>query len=305
MIPFLLFYKIAQLFCVMFLGFALVKLKVLKGSDSKALSKIALYILMPAVLVNSFDIELTPHITKGLILAFVSAILIHILLFAIDGIYHRFFQPSGAERASVIYSNAANLIIPIVSFILGEEWVIYTCAFVAVQILFIWTKGVRLFQNNPKTDYKKIVFNPCILAIFTGLILMVFDLRLPAFAKDITSSLGTMVGNVGMLISGMLMADVQFKKIFSSKKVYLATAMRLVVCPALILVLLKVILLFANIPDAKNILLIAYLASITPSASMVTQLSQVYGSGEDMAVAVNILTTLLCIATMPVFVMMF
>lgn len=305
MIPFLLFYKIAQLFCVMLLGFALVKLKVLKGSDSKSLSKISLYILMPAVLVNSFDINLTPHITRGLVLAFVSAILIHILLFVIDGIYYRIARPTGAERASVIYSNAANLIIPIVSFVLGEEWLIYTCAFVAVQILFIWTKGVRLFETQSRVNIKKIVFNPCIIAVVIGAILMIFGLRLPAFVKDVTSSLGTMVGNVGMLISGMLMAEVDFKSIFADKKVYLATAMRLVICPTLVLGLLRVILMFADIPNANNILLISFLASITPSASMVTQLAQVYGSGEEVAVAVNILTTLLCIVTMPLFVMMF
>ena len=305
MIPYLLFYKIVQLFLVMFLGFILVKLKVLKGTDSKVLSKISLYLLMPSVLINSFDIKLNSLVTKGIILAFSAAIFIHIILFIIDAVYHKLTEASGAERASVIYSNAANLIIPIVGFVLGDEWVIYSCAFVSVHIIFIWTKGVRLFDTSSGTDYKKIIFNPCILATIAGLFLMISGIRLPSFLKDVTSSLGSMVGNVGMLISGMLMADVSFKEIFSQKKVYMAVAMRMLFCPLVTLFVLKFAGSIINIPDAEKILLVTFLATMTPSASMVTQLAQVYGNGEQMAVSINIISTFICIVTMPVFVMMY
>ena len=305
MIPYLLFYKIVQLFIVMFIGFILVKAGAVKGSDSKTLSKLALYVLMPAVLLNSFDISLTPEIKKGLILAFSVAIIVHLLLFLIDAIYSRLAKASGAERASVIYSNAANLIIPIVSFILGDEWVIYTCAFVAVQIIFIWTRGIALFEKSSKTDIKKIIFNPCILATLIGLAMMISGIRLPSFVKDISSSLGSMVGNVGMFIAGMLMADVSFKDIFSDKRVYLAVAMRMVVCPFFVLCVLKLILMLTDIGNAHNILLITFLASITPSASMVTQLAQVYNNNESLAVSINIVSTLMCIVSMPLFVMLY
>lgn len=305
MIPYLLFYKIVQLFIVMFIGFILVKAGAVKGSDSKTLSKLALYVLMPAVLLNSFDISLTQEIKKGLILAFSAAIIVHLLLFLIDAIYSRLAKASGAERASVIYSNAANLIIPIVSFILGDEWVIYTCAFVAVQIIFIWTKGIALFEKSSKTDIKKIIFNPCILATLIGLVMMISGIRLPSFVKDISSSLGSMVGNVGMFIAGMLMADVNFKSIFSDKRVYLAVAMRMVVCPFFVLCALKLILMLTDIGNAHNILLITFLASMTPSASMVTQLAQVYNNNESLAVSINIVSTLICVVSMPLFVMLY
>ena len=38
------------------------------------------------------------------------------------------------EKASMIYSNAGNLIIPIVTAVLGKEWVIYSSAFLSVQL---------------------------------------------------------------------------------------------------------------------------------------------------------------------------
>lgn len=305
MIPYLLFYKIVQLFAVMFLGFALVKFKVLKGSNSMVLSKIALYLLMPAVLINSFDVELDAGVKRGLILAFSAAIIIHIVLLIIDMLYKKLANPEGAERASVIYSNAANLIIPIVGYILGDEWVIYSCAFVSVQIICIWTHGIRLFESSSKINVRKIIFNPNIIATVAGLILMIFGLRLPGLVKEVSSSLGSMVGNVGMLIAGMLMADVDFKKVFSSKRVYIAVAMRMIVCPFIALMILKGIRMVVDIPHAEKILLISFLSSMTPSASMVTQLAQVHNSGEELAVSINIFSTLVCIITMPIFVMLY
>ena len=260
---------------------------------------------MPAVLINSLNVELSDEVRSGLILAFGAAIIIHIVLLVIDLIYKKLANPSGAERASVIYSNAANLIIPIVGYILGDEWVTYSCAFVSVQIICIWTHGIRLFESSSKVNVRKIIFNPNIIATIVGIVLMIFGLRLPGLIKDVSSSLGSMVGNVGMLIAGMLMADVNFKNVFSNKRVYIAVAMRMIFCPFVALMILKGIRLVVDIPNMEKILLISFLSSMTPSASMVTQLAQVHNSDEELAVSINIFSTLVCIITMPVFVMLY
>ena len=70
MIPYLLFCKIVQLFAIMAAGFVVAKLGVVKKGDSLVLSKLALFLLMPAALIKAFSIELTPEIKSGLIIAF-------------------------------------------------------------------------------------------------------------------------------------------------------------------------------------------------------------------------------------------
>ena len=42
--------------------------------------------------------------------------------------------------------------------------------------------------------------------------------------------------------------------------------------------------------------------SSAPTASMITQMSQVYGQDADYASAINVVTTLMCVFTMPVIV---
>ena len=60
-----------------------------------------------------------------------------------------------------------------------------------------------------------------------------------------------------------------------------------------------------NIANIDKILLISYLAAITPSASTVMQFAQISGNNEEYATAINIVSTILCIASMPMFVWLY
>lgn len=305
MIPLLLLYKIIELFLIMLLGFILVKSKLIKAEDSLLLSKLSLYLFMPAVIINSFNIMLTDEIMSGLALAFLAAIAIHIVLLPVGRIYRKLSGATSAEQASVVYSNAGNLIIPIVSYVLGDEWVVYSLAFLSVQIFFLWTHGIRLFNKSEKLDIKKILLNINIIAIVIGFIMMLSGLRLPKIIGAITSSLGSMLGPVGMIIAGMLASRIDFKKVMKSGRIYIVTAMRMIVCPIIMLLLLKLGFGWTGIESADSILLISFLASITPAASTVMQFAQISNSDADFAAAINIVTTIVCIITMPVFVALF
>lgn len=259
---------------------------------------------MPSVIINSFDVTVADEVVQGLIVSFVSAIAIHIILFAIDTGYKRLFCGTNVERASIMYSNAGNLIIPIVSFLLGEEWLIYSCAFLSVQIFFLWTHGISLFSNNKKFDIKKIICNVNIISILIGIILMISNIKLPSLIKDIVSPLGSMLGPIGMIIAGMLAANIKYKDILKNKRIYRVVFMRLLFCPLVLLLLMK-LLKNIQVVNIDEILLISFLASITPSASTVMQFAQITNNDEEYATAINIVSTILCIITMPIFVWLY
>lgn len=305
MIPLLLLYKIAQLFIVMVIGFALVKMRVVKTDQSVVLSKLALYLFMPAAIINSFNVKLTSEILSGFALAVGAGIALHIMLLGVDAIFARAAKGTAVERASVMYSNAGNLIIPIVSFVLGDEWVIYSLGFMSVQLCFIWSQGIRLFERGKKFDLKKVLLNPNIIAIAVGLVVMLSGLTLPDFVSEITGSLGGVLGYVGMLIAGMTAAGLDFKKMAKYPRLYLSTAMRVIVCPTLSLALLLALRALVQIPSSEEILLISFLATMTPSAATIMQLAQVYDTEVDYSVAINILTTLAACVTMPLLVMLY
>ena len=134
--------------------------------------------------------------------------------------------------------------------------------------------------------------------------MMFSGIRLPEFAKDITSSLGGMLGPIAMLIAGIVASNIDFKKTLSDKRIYRVLAARMVIYPIIILGILK-LLAFIPIVDVDKVLLISFLASITPAASTVMQLAQIHNQDAEYATAINILTTVICILTMPLFVMVF
>ena len=304
MIAKLLIYKILQLFCMMIIGFTITKCKIIKSKDSLVLSKISLYLLMPSAIINAFDFERSGELMRGLLFAFLAAIAVHIILYLLDLLYAKFINKNAVERASVMYSNAGNLIIPIVSFVLGDEWVIFSTAFLTVQLAFIWSHGVRLFSASEKFNIKKVLLNVNIIAIAIGAVMMLAGLRLPTFARDITSSFGSMLGPIAMLIAGIVAANIDFKAMLKNKKIYKVIAIRMVVYPLIILVVLKLLSLIPVV-NAEKILLISFLASITPAASTVMQFAQIHDHDAEYATSINILTTIVCIVTMPLFVMLF
>ena len=66
-ISILLAQQIAQLFLMIFMGFLIVKAGLLKDEDSKVLSKIVLYLIIPCVILNAFQIGYTPETVRGLL----------------------------------------------------------------------------------------------------------------------------------------------------------------------------------------------------------------------------------------------
>ena len=66
-ISLLLMQQIAQLFLILLMGYAVVKTGLLKASDSKVLSVVFVYLVMPCVVLNAFQIKDTPEIRTGLL----------------------------------------------------------------------------------------------------------------------------------------------------------------------------------------------------------------------------------------------
>ena len=81
--------------------------------------------------------------------------------------------------------------------------------------------------------------------------------------------------------------------------------MRMMVCPAIVLVLFKVTLPFLNIANEESILLITFLSAISPTAATIMQFAQVYDNDVELAVSANIITTISCIFIMPLWVFMY
>lgn len=301
----LLLKQIAQLFLMILMGYIIVKVKLLKAEDSKVLSKIILYLIIPAVIINAFQVNYSPNVTKGLITAAIASIILQFLLLFLTYILQKIFHLNSVEFTSAYYSNSGNLIVPLVTYILGQKWVVYGCVFMSIQLFFLWSQCKNMISREKGINLKKILLNINMIAVFLGVILFFTKIRFPEIINNTLSSVGTMIGPLSMIVTGMLIAEVNLKDIFTNKRIYLVTALRLVIQPLIALFIINLLGMRGWHPQGDKIILITYLAVITPCASTVTQMCQVYGNDSKYASAINVMTTLLSIITMPVLVYLY
>lgn len=304
-ISILLMQQIVQLFLMIFMGYLIVKTGLVRDDDSKVLSKIILYLIVPCVIINAFQVDYTTDTVKGLLIAFAASVMTQVILLVVISAAGKLLHLNEVEVASVYYSNSGNLIVPIVTFILGQEWVLYGCVFMSVQLVFLWTHCKKIISREASYDWKKIILNINMLSIFIGVILFFTKIRLPEIIGNTLASVGTMIGPASMIVTGMLFAGMNLKQIFANKRVYFITFLRLIAVPLIALVLIKLSNLASFSTDGNKIMLIVFLAIITPSASTVTQMCQVYGNDSRYASAITVMTTLLSIITMPIMVILF
>ena len=297
--------KIASLLLVLFSGYIIVKLKMLKASDSHTISVITLYLVCPCMIISAFEVDLTPDVVSGLLLAGIAGLVTQVLLVVVTIFLSRFFHFTAVEKDSIIFSNCGNLIIPLVIATLGSEWVIYSCAYITVQVVLLWTYGKAVLCGDRAPDIKKILTNVNMISIMIGVLLFVTGIRLPPLVQDAVDSLGSMVGPASMLIAGMLIADMDLSAVFRRPRLWLCVLFRLIIYPIFTLVLLKFSGLGSLFPQGETVLLVTFLAAISPAASSITQMAQVYGNDAEYANLINVVTLLLCVFSMPLFVSLY
>ena len=106
-ISLLLMQQIAQLFLILLMGYAVVKTGLLKASDSKVLSVVFVYLVMPCVVLNAFQIKDTPEIRTGLLYSMGIAVGMHVVFLLLNALFREALKLDAVEQVNIIYSNAA------------------------------------------------------------------------------------------------------------------------------------------------------------------------------------------------------
>ena len=301
-ISLILMREIVQLFIILLMGYIIVRAKLLRPEDSRSLSVVMVYLLTPCVIINAFQVEYTPQVMAGLIFSFAISIAAHILFLLLTRLLAGPLHLDVIERTAVIYTNAGILVIPLVNALLGPEYVIYSCAFIVVQQVLIWTHCRSLLCGTRGMEWRKLFLNVNIIAIVAGCALFLLRVPLPALINDTLGTLGDMFGPLGMLLAGMVIADTPLRRLFTTPRNYLPVLLRLLAFPLVTVLLLRIAGAAGWVADGKNILMIVYLACITPACATVTSLAQLYDRNAAYSSALYVLTTLLSIVTMPVMI---
>ena len=104
----LLMQEIIKLFAIMVMGFVIVKSGLMKSSDSKSLSVIMAYLINPCVILNAFQVDATPEVQKGLLLACIAATAVHILFLVVTAILKKTIESGCGGTGNADLSQCRN-----------------------------------------------------------------------------------------------------------------------------------------------------------------------------------------------------
>lgn len=305
MLSLLLFQQIATLFILILLGWIIVKAGILRSEDSRVLSMILLYIITPCVIISSFQLQRTPETTRMMLFSLGCAVVLNALNLLLGRLFSSLLRLDVVETASVMYPNATNLTIPLVSAVFGQEWIMYVTIFSMLMTSLSWIHCRVLISGERNVPIRQVVCNINIISIILGLLLFIFQISLPEIVQDAFTMAGSTVGPVAMLIVGMLMADIDIASLRKYRRIWKPVTLRLVVLPLILVTLCKYSGAAALVPHGETLMLISLFSAIAPSANVVTQFSQMYGRDARYAGLINAVTMLLCIVTMPLLVAYF
>ena len=287
--------SVLTLFLLMSVGFIFGRMGLLSGETLSQVSRILLYVVTPCIMINSFEVERTPAGQSQLFMAlaamaglYVLYMVLSVLLFPREGEAHR-----GIMRFAAVYGNAGFMGLPLIQSVMGDEAMMVAVVGLAIFNTVTWTQGRALMGGRGELAVKKVLLNPGIIGFVVGIVLYFTGWRFPGPVDKTVAYLGSLNTPLAMVVIGGQMAQADFLKVFSTKKLYLVSAVKLIGLP-----LLTALVLLPFHVDP-----VVYVASVIlagcPTAGATSLFAQSMGKDTALAAQQVTLSTLLCIATLP------
>lgn len=294
--------QVGILYILVAVGFIAEKTNVFSRDTAKKANKLLFCIVTPFVIINSFlSMDYTPEKAKGLALAVLFAFLTHITAIILDiPFFNKRSDSDGCVyKFASVYGNVGYMALPLAGAILGEQGVFYCSAGVIAHNVMAFTHGVWLMtrdSGNKKFDFKSIVVNPGVISVVIGLPLFLFSVKLPEIISTPVNYIASLNTPLAMLILGTYIANADLKTLFSKKEQYLSSLIKLILNPAVMLVIFKVFKIDPVIAAACTI------SASAPSANNTVMFAAMYDKNTEAASKCVAFSDLISIVTMPVMI---
>lgn len=284
-------------------GFICCKTKIAKAEHLSTLSAILVYVCSPCMVVNSFmQIERTPRMLGQIMLFFVVSLAIQtVLTFILYGIFRKKFHDVKYRMLTVSFGlgNAGFFGIPIIKALLPghPEVACFACVYIVGMNMLTFTIGAYCLTGDKKRmTLKKAFLNPPFISLLVSLVLYAVNFSgiMPELLGGALDLLNRTTTPLCMIILGIRLASVSFKKLFTRIYVYIICACKLLIFPFACLAIVYFLPLSPVFKAAMFIL------GGTPCAAVMLNIAEMYDGETELAANCVLLSTLLCVFTIPI-----
>lgn len=319
---------------IILLGFYCRRRQIFNDHTAKVLTNVVLTVSLPALSFNSFLAPIKPEtFTQGLNIL-IYGIAIYIILIGLS--IPLFAQYKGDQKTTLrvlsIFGSTTFFGIPIVSAIYGAEGTLYASIFNIGYRIFLYSyayikmSGLKMTSKN----VKQMFMNPIIIATFLGLFLWIFQNSMPQVTKLVTDSktgelvettvsifrfdvvlpqftriltyLAGLSSPLAWLAIGSTLGSVDFKAAISDRTSWYYTFVKLLVIPAINIVILAILTITNILPVSLVALATTVIMIATPPATVAVAYAINFERDDVLASNTSLLATLAAVIAAPFWI---
>lgn len=286
-------------------GFIFIKRKMIREESISAFAKVLLLICQPCLSIYSFNrADYTPELGRQLLVFFILGTFLQLVMLLLTYFaFRKKCREDASYRVCTIAGTLGNvgfLGVPLLEALLKNENALAFSAVYIIGMNFIsWTVASAIVTGDKKyISVKKLIFNQVILTLAIALPLFLTKTKLPEVLENSVTVLGKMTTPMSMLILGMRLGLIEFKQLYSDKKVFFFIFLKLIVFP------LFGMAVVSFIPLEQYIRATLIILCCCPTASAVLSFAEMYNKAQKTAANIVLVSTLLSVITIPLMLLL-
>lgn len=290
------------IFLLIMTGYTAYKKGFLQGDVSKGISALVVNVCNPALMLRSAFNRDTSVTYESLLLAVAGGAVLYGILLVVSYFLPRLLRVEEKWRNQYslmcIFGNNGFIGIPLTAAVLGDQAVIYVAVIIAYFNLVFYTIGIRLADGEKGKVHLKDFLNIGNISIILMVIIFIVQPKLPVVLTSAIDYMADTTTFLAMVVTGISLARTKLLDIFTQRKMYVFIAIRFLVVPVLIGILLR-----PFISDSTVFGVLVLMAAVPAANLPLMRVEEKGGDGQILSIGI-ILSTILSLVTIPLVVLL-
>lgn len=292
------FMQMLALLIMMSVGVIAAKTKMLDAHTNTHVSRMIVNIFNPVLVLSGAVNSVGQVPLERLGMVFLIAIGMFLAFILIGMVLSPFFDKDAFQRKAFqlmfVFSNLGFIGIPVVSSVLGTEFVVYVSEFILIYNVVFYTYAVALMKGRFRLSSLRSMLSPGNLFCVIALLVLLLNIQLPGFLVTSITYIGGAASPLALAAVGYTLANANLREIFTDKRLYAFTLVKLLIIPCIFLPILRLL------PIEDALVAVCMVMFGMPVGNMPLLLINQEGKDSVTYTAAILMTTIACVFTVPI-----
>lgn len=301
--------QMAFLFSLIVIGYILAKFKIVPTNSAGVLAKLENTIFIPGLVLGTFiqhfTMERIGTAWKLFLGSFIIMIVIIPLAILVSKLCAKDKYTQKIYTYGLSFSNFGFMGNAIVSTIFPDIFLEYLIFTLPLWILiYMWGVPSLLISDGSKQTFGQKVksfVNPMFICMIIGMVIGILNIPIPTWATSVITTAGNCMSPIAMLLTGMTVAAISLKKVFTNVGVWSVTFVRLAIFPLIFIGIFALV----PLPKSFDTFVICAICSLAMPLGLNTiVIPSAYGRDTTVASSMALVSHLMSCISIPLIFML-